>query len=293
MATQDAIGFIGVGVMGEPMCRNLAAKSGRRIVAYDSNPAPLARLAQQGVTAAASIAELTRAAEGVFLCLPGEPQVRQAVLDKDGVLAHARRGQFLVDCSTAPPRLARELEGACAAKGVDFADAPVARTREAAHSGTLSIMAGGKAETIARVRPFLACMGTDITHCGGAGAGQVVKLLNNTVLAQNVLALAGALSVAHRAGVDERLLLDTLAKGSADSFALRNHGMKSLLPQTYPERAFSVRYMLKDLGYALDLARGAGVTLESAELARTVYERAVAAGHGDLYFPVVRRVLDS
>jgi len=275
------------------MCRNLAAKSGRPVVAYDSNAEPLARLAQHGVTAAASIAGLMAGVEGVFLCLPGEAQVREAALGKAGVLAHARRGQFLVDCSTAPPRLARELEAACAAKGVVFADAPVARTREAAHSGTLSIMVGAKAETFARVRRFLACMGSDITHCGGAGAGQVVKLLNNLVLAQNVLALAGALNVAKRSGVDERLLLDTLSKGSADSFALRNHGMKSLLPNVYPERAFSVRYMLKDLGYALDLAHTADVKLESGECARGVYERAVAHGDGDLYFPVVRRVLES
>ena len=292
VATQDALGFIGVGVMGEPMCGNLAAKSGRRIVAYDSNPEPLARLARDGVAAAASVAELTGAVEGIFLCLPGETQVREAVLGEHGVLAHARHGQFLVDCSTAPPRLARELEAACAAKGLHFADAPVARTRAAAQSGTLSIMVGAKAEAFARVQPFLACMGSDITHCGAAGAGQVVKLLNNLVLAQNVLALAGALGVAHRAGVDERLLLDTLSKGSADSFALRNHGLKSLLPQVYPERAFSVRYMLKDLGYALDLAQSVDVTLESGALARTIYERAVAQGHGDLYFPVVRRVVD-
>jgi 3-hydroxyisobutyrate dehydrogenase-like beta-hydroxyacid dehydrogenase len=291
--TQDALGFIGVGVMGEAMCRNLAAKSGRRVIAFDVKPEPLARLGEHGVAAATSIAELTGMVEGVFLCLPGEAQVREAALGKAGVLAHARSGQFLVDCSTAPPRLARELEAACAAKGLHFADAPIARTREAAQSGTLSIMVGSKSETFARIQRFLACMGSDITHCGGAGAGQVVKLLNNMVLAQNVLALAGALSVAHRAGVDERLLLDTLSKGSADSFALRNHGMKSLLPKVYPERAFSVRYMLKDLGYALDMARTVGVNLESADLARTVYERAVTQGHGDLYFPVVRRVLDT
>src|SRR5579863_17992 len=122
-------------------------------------------------------------------------------------------------------------------------------------------------------------MGSDVTHCGPAGSGQVVKLLNNMVLAQNVLALAGALGVARRFGVDEKLLLDTMSKGSGDSFALRNHGMKSLLPQVYPERAFSVRYMLKDLGYALDLASGVDLSLESAELAKTVYERAVAEGH--------------
>jgi 3-hydroxyisobutyrate dehydrogenase-like beta-hydroxyacid dehydrogenase len=292
MATHDALGFVGVGVMGEPMCRNLAEKSGRRVLAFDVNPEPLARLAQQGVTAVSSLAELAAATEGVLMCLPGEPQVRAAVLAPAGLLAHARRGQFLVDMSTAPPRLAREIAARCANQGVEFADAPVARTREAARTGTLSIMVGGPAATVQRIRPWLACMGSDITHCGEVGTGQVVKLLNNMVLCQNVLALAGALAVAARSGVEERLLLDTLSKGSADSFALRNHGMKALLPKVFPERAFSVRYMLKDLGYALELAEGAGLHLDSAELAREVYGRAVEAGHGDLYFPVVRRVID-
>jgi 3-hydroxyisobutyrate dehydrogenase len=292
VATQDALGFIGLGVMGEPMCRNLAAKSGRKVIAFDLNPDPLGRLAQQGILRAASPAEVVRQVEGVFVCLPGESQIREVFLGSGGVMEAATRGQFLVDCSTAPPRLAQELEGAATAKGVEFADAPVARTREAAQLGTLSIMVGAKPDTFARVRPYLSCMGSDVTHCGPAGSGQVVKLLNNMVLAQNVLALAGALSVARRFGVDEKLLLDTMSKGSGDSFALRNHGMKSLLPQVYPERAFSVRYMLKDLGYALDLASGVDLSLESAELAKTVYERAVAEGHGDYYFPVVRRVID-
>lgn len=292
METKDALGFIGVGVMGEPMCRNLAAKSGRRVLAYDANPEPLARLAGHGVTAARSIAELTAACEGILMCLPGEPQVRAAALGSEGVLAHARSGQYLVDMSTAPPRLARELAARCAERGVAFADAPIARTREAAQSGTLSIMVGGLEETVRRIGPVLACMGSDVTHCGDVGAGQVVKLLNNMVLCQNVVALAGALAVARRSGVDERLLLETLSKGSADSFALRNHGMKSLLPNVYPERAFSVRYMLKDLGYALDLAASVGVNLESPKLARTLCERAESAGHGDLYWPVVRKVVD-
>jgi hypothetical protein len=292
MAAQDGLGFVGVGVMGEAMCRNLAEKSGRRVFAYDTNPEPLARLARHGVTAVRSLAELADATEGVLMCLPGEAQVREAVLAPAGLLAHARRGQVLVDMSTAPPPLAREIAARCASAGLEFADAPVARTREAAQTGTLSIMVGGPAATLARIRPWLACMGSEITHCGDVGAGQTVKLLNNMVVCQNVLALAGALAVAARSGVDERLLLDTLSKGSADSFALRNHGMKSLLPKVFPERAFSVRYMLKDLGYALNLAESVGVHLDSAELAREVYGRAVAAGHGDLYFPVVRRVIE-
>ena len=293
MDPQAKLGFIGTGVMGEPMCRNLARKSGASVVAFDARGEPLERLAADGVRTAASPAEVGAAADIVFLCLPGGPQVREVCLGTGGLVGRLRRGQILVDMSTSPPALARELAQACRGRDAQFADAPVARTREAAQSGTLSIMVGGDASVLERLRPYLACMGSDIMHCGPAGAGQVVKLVNNLVVCQNVAVLAGALALGTRAGIDGALLLDTLSKGSADSFALRNHGLKSLLPGHYPERAFSVEYMLKDLGYALDLADDLGLKLETAEQARTLYRRAAERGLGSLYFPVVRRVIEA
>ena len=153
-----------------------------------------------------------------------------------------RAGQTVVDMSTAPVALARELGHAFAARGADFADAPVARTAQAAKDGTLSIMVGGDTAVFERLRPYLACMGTEITHCGPVGAGQAVKLMNNMVVAQTVVALAEALAVARASGaVDPKILFETLTKGSADSFVLRNHGMKSLLPDTHPTHARSRR----------------------------------------------------
>jgi 3-hydroxyisobutyrate dehydrogenase-like beta-hydroxyacid dehydrogenase len=292
MAARQTIGFIGTGVMGEPMCRNLAAKSGARVVAYDANPEPLARLAAAGVEAMAGVAPVAQAAEVVFLCLPGAPQVRDVCLGAQGLAALARPGQTVVDMSTSTPALAREIAQRLSEKGASFADAPVARTREAAQSGTLSIMVGGDAAVVERIRPYLACMGSDITHCGPVGAGEVVKLINNMIVCQNVIVAAGALALGERSGIDGKLLLETLAKGSADSFVLRNHAIKSLLPKTYPERAFSVEYMLKDLGYALDVARETGLKLESAELAQSLYRAAVRQGVGGRYFPVVRQVIE-
>jgi 3-hydroxyisobutyrate dehydrogenase len=131
-----------------------------------------------------------------------------------------------------------------------------------------------------------------VTHCGAIGAGQVTKILNNMVLIETVVALSEALAIAKREGVDPKLLFETLAKGSADSFALRNHGMKALLPGAFPEQAFSTEYALKDLGYALDLARKAGLTLGFAELAKTLLKQAIDAGYGKNYWPVVSRVID-
>ncbi|MGY3449055.1 3-hydroxyisobutyrate dehydrogenase-like beta-hydroxyacid dehydrogenase [Bradyrhizobium sp. USDA 4353] len=219
-----AIGFIGLGVMGEPICRNLALKSGVPILGFDRADAPLQRLAAVGVIRAASLAELAREADVIFMALPSGKHV-QAVCDGDGLLRHVEARHTIVDLGTSPVQASRELAERFAAKGAAYADAPIARTRQAAEDGTLSVMVGTDAATFERLRPLIAMFATDITHCGGVGAGQVVKILNNMVLMQTVVALGEALETAKRAGLDPTLLFETLAKGSADSFALRNHGM--------------------------------------------------------------------
>ena len=284
------LGFVGLGVMGEPMCRNLAAKSGQPVIAFDLDAAPLERLAQAGVARAHAAGEVAERAQVIFLSLPGGAEVSSVCQGADGLLANAMAGACVVDLSTAPVALARELHGKFAARGIEFADAPVARTRQAAYEGTLSAMVGASGAAFARIRPLLGCMASDITHCGAPGTGQAMKIANNMVLFQNVVALAEALALVRHAGLDPKLALETLAKGSADSFALRNHGMKAMLPGVFPERAFSAEYALKDLGYALELAADAGIGLPGAQNARQLLERAVAAGHGAEYFPVLARL---
>jgi 3-hydroxyisobutyrate dehydrogenase-like beta-hydroxyacid dehydrogenase len=206
--------------------------------------------------------------------------------------ALVRKGQTVVDLGTSPVALARRLAETFAASGAVFADAPIARTRQAAETGTLSIMVGAAAETFAAIEPLLACVGSEITHCGPVGSGQIVKILNNMVLIETVVALAEALSIAKRNGLDGATLFETLTKGSGDSFALRNHGMKAMLPGVYPEQAFSTEYALKDLGYAFDLAREAGLKLDGAEVARAKLDAAIAAGFGRNYWPVIAKVID-
>jgi 3-hydroxyisobutyrate dehydrogenase-like beta-hydroxyacid dehydrogenase len=287
----ETIGFIGLGVMGEPMCRNVAQRSGRAVIAYDHSPEPLERLASHGVTAAGSAAAVMRAADIVMLVLPGGPQLEAVCRGAGGLLAHARAGQAVVDHGTSPVTLTRTLAGEFAALGVAYADAPIARTRQAAEAGTLSITVGAAPETLEAIRPILACCAEEITHCGPVGAGQVVKQMNNMVLFQTVAALCEALAVARAAGVDGAVLFDALSKGSADSFALRNHGMKAVLPDAFPERAFSSEYALKDLTYALDLAAASGLSLPGAEVARAYLTQAIAEGHGKLYWPAIARTI--
>ena len=285
------IGFIGLGVMGEPICRNLAAKSGQKLCAYDTSPEALARLKAHGVEPLGSVREIAEKSDVVFLSLPGGKEVKQVCAGQGSLLTKLRAGAYIVDLGTTPVQLVRELRERFYARGIHFIDAPVARTREAAQKGTLSVMVGGTEAEFQRMKPLLAHIGTDITHCGAAGAGQAMKLLNNMVLFQNVVALAEALAVVKRFGLDPALALDILSKGSADSFALRNHGLKAMLPGEFPERAFSVEYARKDLGYLLQLAKQLQLELSGARNARSVLDKASAAGLGPEYFPALMKVI--
>lgn len=290
MSGSETIGFVGLGVMGGPMCRNVAMKHPGRVVAFDLSSAALDALADTRAERAGSVEELAAVADVVFLSLPGGPQV-EAVAGGP-VAAHARPGSVAVDLSTTPVALARKVAADLAAKGIAFADAPVARTREAAQRGELSIMVGAPQPVFDRIRPLLAYMATDITHGGDVGAGQVLKLVNNMLVFENVVTLAEMMVLGEKAGVAPATLLDAVSKGSGDSFVLRNHGRKAMLPRDFPEKSFPPEYVLKDIDYVFQLAAETGVPLKAAETVRSYYERAVAQGLGGRYFPAVIRLVE-
>ena len=284
----STIGFIGLGVMGEPMCGHLARRSGRTVLAHDLRSEPLARLAEFGVTAATPDL-LAQRCDLILLSLPDGKAVQSVIGTLESQLA---AGQCVVDTSTSPVALTRAIGDRLAARGIGYADAPVARTREAAARGELSVMVGASDAMFAHVRPILETMGTDVTHCGAVGCGQVVKILNNMLVFQHTAALAEAIALGCRNGVPPEVLLPAIALGSGDSFVLRSHGMKSMLPRVFPERAFSTRYAMKDLSYALEMAREAGVAMPGAELTMQRLREAERQGHGDEYHPVVLQVID-
>lgn len=282
------IGFIGLGVMGEPMCGHLARRSGKRVLAHDLRPEPAQRLAEYGVKSA-TLPEIAARADVIVMSLPDGKAVDAVV----GALEpHLRTGQCVVDTSTSSVSLTRRIGERLAAKGVQYADAPVARTREAAAKGDLSIMVGASPETFARIKPILDTMGSDVSHCGPVGCGQVVKILNNMLVFQHTAALAEAMAIGRRHGVAPEVLLPTMALGSGDSFVLRNHGMKAMLPGAFPERAFSTRYAMKDLSYALEMAAESGLDVPGAQLTMERLKKAEAAGYGDNYHPVMLKVID-
>jgi 3-hydroxyisobutyrate dehydrogenase-like beta-hydroxyacid dehydrogenase len=288
------LGFIGLGVMGEPMCGNLIDKSpaGTSVVAHDLNPAPLQRLQKRGLNTANTTASVANSADIIFLSLPGGAEVASVLRGADGVFANARPGTIIVDLSTSEVSLTRELASEAAGHNLQYADAPVARTRQAAKAGTLAIMVGASKSVYESIKPCLDSMASDVLHCGDIGAGQMVKILNNMVLFQTVVGLAEALTMARRAGLDGEVLFDALTQGSANSFALQNHGRKALLTGEFPEQAFSTSYARKDLLYALQLAEDTGTETPAATTVLDIFDRTIAAGKGDNYWPALLNVID-
>lgn len=287
-----ALGFVGLGVMGEPMCANLARGTTVRVYAHDTRDTPLVALSKLGVMACGSSSDVGRHADIVFVCLANGEQLREACFGEDGLLSGQRNVRAIVDCSTTSVALTREFAEHARAEGVDWIDAPIARGREAAQSGNLSFMVGASAERFAELKPLLQCMGTDVTLCGETGAGQVVKILNNKVMIQTVHALAEALAIARAANVDGTLLFDVLSRGSADSQVLRYQGIRFMLPGDFPHAAFPTTYAHKDVGLAVDLANQVGVNSSYAQLTADLLGRAIEAGHDLDYYPIIVKLLE-
>ncbi len=292
MKKEPVVGFIGLGVMGGAMCRNVAMRHAGDVLAFDTNPAAFETLAGTKAQRMASIADLASQADIVLLSLPGGPAVGAVCLGPDGLTAGAVRPKVIVDLSTTTVAVARDVALRLAERGVAFADAPVARTREAAQRGELSIMVGADAALFERIQPILRYMGSDVTLCGATGCGQVVKLINNALVFENTLALAEMMVLGERSGVNPATLLDAVSKGSGDSFALRNHGRKAMLPREYPAKSFPPEYVLKDIGYVLELAEQTGVRTRVTELAQRYYAATAEGGWSGRYYPAVIEVVD-
>ena len=286
---EAVLGFIGLGAMGRGMARNVARKHFGQVLVFDINSDAVATLVKAGAEAAPSVEALATSCDVIFLSLPGGKQVK-AVCAEIG--EHARQGLTIIDHSTTSVAEAREIHASLAEKGIEFVDAPVARARKAAEDGTLSIMVGASEAVFAQIRPLLTFMGTDINRCGEVGCGQVVKVINNALLFEHVAALAEMMVIGERAGVPEKTLLDVLSISSADSFALRTHGMKSMLPRAFPEKAFPSNYTIKDLGYAIELAEGTGVEPRMSKLVAGYYQAAIDKGIGAKYFPAIIEVIE-
>ncbi|HEX8860326.1 MAG TPA: NAD(P)-dependent oxidoreductase [Actinomycetes bacterium] len=247
----DRVGFIGLGIMGTGMTRNLL-RANVDLTVYNRTPARMQPLADAGAATAASPAALASGADVVFVCVSDTPDVEQVLLGDDGVLEGARPGTLVVDMSTISPRATRELAQRLREADVAMLDAPVSGGSEGAAKGTLSIMVGGEAADLERARPYFEAMGSTITHVGPIGAGQSCKLVNQILVVVNMLAAAEALVFAEAAGLDLERTLEAVVGGAAGSWMLANRGPQVIERDWRP--GFTIDLQQKDLRLVLEAA---------------------------------------
>ncbi len=278
------LGFLGLGVMGGPMARNLV-KAGYSVTGFDTDGGRLDRFVAAGGKRAASVAEVGRAAEVIFLSLPTGDVVRQVVLAADGLLSSMRAGALIADLSTTEAKVAQECAAAAAARQIVFLDAPVSGGEQGALDAALSIMVGGDAEGFARVQPLLARLGRSVVHMGGSGMGQATKLINNMIVAANFAAVCEAWALATKVGLDPATLHRAIQGGWAGSRVMEETVPRLLSRNFVP--GGSVDIMTKDVGYALNMARSADVPVPVTALAHELFRMAKAQGKGPQAQPVL------
>lgn len=274
---ETRIGWIGLGVMGRSLCGHLL-DAGYAVTVHTRTREKAEPLLARGAGWAASPRDVAAASDRVF-CMVGFPRdVRAVVLGEQGALAGCREGAVLVDLTTSEPSLAVEIAAAARDRGVRALDAPVSGGDVGAREARLSIMVGGDAEALAAVRPCLERMGTKIVHQGGPGAGQHAKMVNQTLIASNMVGVCEGLLYAHRAGLDLERVLESVASGAAGSWSLSNLAPRIIAGDFAP--GFFVEHFVKDMGIALAESERMGLALPGLALARQLYVALSAQGHG-------------
>jgi 2-hydroxy-3-oxopropionate reductase len=275
---RPSIGFIGLGIMGQPMVRNLL-RAGYRVVVRDVVAAPVDALVAEGAESGGSPRDVAERTDLLITMLPDSPEVEAVYAGVDGALEAARPGWLAIDMSSISPRVAREMAERAAAAGAAMLDAPVSGGDKGAIAGTLSIMVGGSAADYERALPVLQALGKTIVHVGPSGAGQVAKVCNQVVVAVVIEAVSEALVLGAKAGVDPARIADVLQGGLAATKVLEMRRDNILGGRFDP--GFRIRLHLKDLKNALDLAREAGVVLPATAEVEQLMQRARIAGRGE------------
>lgn len=285
------IGFIGLGIMGKPMVRNLV-KAGRQLVVYSRTSASVEMMVAEddAIVAASSPGEVARQADIVITMLPDSPDVRDVVFGSDGLLDAMASGSLLIDMSTIAPATAVEVHAALRERGSSALDAPVSGGDKGAIAGTLSIMVGGDAGDLERAMPLFQAMGKTIVHTGGPGAGQIVKACNQVVVAINYAAVSEALVLGSKAGVDPRKIIEVLSGGLAASRVMEMRGASMIDHQFAP--GFRVDLHRKDLGIALSTGRETHTPLPVTALVGQLYDAVAANGGGALDHSALITILE-
>lgn len=258
------IGFIGLGVMGKAMARNIL-KAGFALSVHNRSQGKVEELVAEGAKNGNSPAGVAASSEIVFTCLPDTPDVERILFGPDGIVEGAKPGTVVIDCSTISAVTTVEFAGKLKEHGIDMVDSPVSGGPKGAIDGTLSCMLGGDAVVIDRVRPVMEAIGKTFVHIGGAGAGQVVKSCNQLVICATMLGMSEATALAMKMDVDPAKMRDALIGGAANSFVMQNHCKR--LHDGNLEPGFRAALMLKDMKLAMTVGKDAGVFMPTTGLA--------------------------
>jgi 2-hydroxy-3-oxopropionate reductase len=273
------VGFIGLGIMGKPMTRNLI-KAGHQVAVFDIVPGLIAEMAASGAVPGESAKDVAARSQVTITMLPDGPEVEAAVLGPGGALEGAKAGSIIVDMSSISPIVAQKVGAACTAKGVEFLDAPVSGGEPKAIDGTLAIMVGGKQEVFDTVMPLFQAMGSSATLTGPIGAGNVTKLANQMMVAVNIAAMGEALVLATKAGLDPEIVFNAVKGGLAGSAVLNAKAPMVIARNFKP--GFRIRLHQKDLRNALAAAESMKVSLPFTSMAQQVLLALMNSGRGDL-----------
>jgi 2-hydroxy-3-oxopropionate reductase len=271
------IGFIGLGIMGKPMAKNLL-KAGHELVVFDVNKENVDNVVSAGARAALSAADAATQAPVIITMLPNSPHVKTVVTGEKGILEGAKPGTILIDMSSIAPLASQEVEKACAAKGIKMIDAPVSGGEPKAVDGTLAIMVGGDKAVFEEVKGILLQMGATAVYCGAIGAGNTTKLANQIVVGLNIAAAAEAFTLVKKAGVDPHLVFEAIKGGLAGSTVLNAKAPMMIEGNFKP--GFKIDLHIKDLANALDTGHGVGSPLPLTSLVREMMETLHADGFG-------------
>ncbi|NMP27827.1 2-hydroxy-3-oxopropionate reductase [Rahnella sp. SAP-1] len=271
------IGFIGLGIMGKPMSKNLL-KAGYSLVVLDNNPVAVAELVAAGAEKADSPKAIAAQSDIIITMLPNSPQVKEVALGQNGILEGAREGTILIDMSSIAPLASREVSEALAAKKVIMLDAPVSGGEPKAIDGTLSVMVGGDKAVFDQCYEVMKCMAGSVVHTGDIGAGNVTKLANQVIVALNIAAMSEALVLATKAGVDPDLVFQAIRGGLAGSTVLEAKAPMVMDRNFKP--GFRIDLHIKDLANALDTSHSVGAQLPLTAMVMEMMQALKADGHG-------------
>jgi len=275
----ERVGFIGVGMMGHGIAKNLLEKGFPLTVLGHRNRAPVEDLVARGAREARTPRELAEGCTVVFLCVSGSPQVESVVHGEEGILAGCRPGFILVDCSTSDPAVTRRIAAELEARGAALADAPVTRAPKDAEAGRLNSLVGASEETLTRIRPMLEAYSEAIFHFGPVGTGHTAKLVNNFITMGYCALIAEGMAVCAAAGVDMRVMYQVMSRGAADSGALRKM-IPAFLEGDLTGHQFAIANALKDVSYARTMMAGCGFDSLLVDAVRQTYAQAVEQGYG-------------